>query len=44
MNGIPKEVVVTYKEMYQLNNSIELIEAAIMNALFTTPFTFGRHL
>ena len=38
MNGIPKEVVVTYKEIANaLNNSIEAIEAAIMNALFTTP-------
>ena len=38
MNGIPKEVVVTYKEIANaLNNSIEQIEAAIMNALFTTP-------
>ena len=38
MNGIPKEVVVTYKEIANaLNNSIEAIEAAIMNALFNTP-------
>lgn len=38
MNGIPKEVVVTYKEIANaLNNAIEAIEAAIMNALFTTP-------
>ena len=38
MNGIPKEVIVTYKEIANaLNNSIEAIEAAIMNALFTTP-------
>jgi len=38
MNGIPKEVIVSYKEIASaLNNSIEQIEAAIMNALFTTP-------
>ena len=44
MNGIPKEVIVTYKEIANaLNNSIEAIERAIMNALFTTPPTF-RHL
>ena len=35
MNGIPKEVIVTYKEIANaLNNSIEQIEAAIMNTLF----------
>ena len=38
MNGIPKEVVVTYKEIANsLNNSIEQIESAIMNVLFNTP-------
>ncbi|MGY8987064.1 MAG: rod shape-determining protein [Flavobacteriales bacterium] len=38
MNGIPKEVIVTYKEIANsLNNSIEQIESAIMNALFNTP-------
>ena len=38
MSGIPKEVVVTYKEIAgALNNSIEQIEEAIMNALFNTP-------
>ena len=38
MNGIPKEVIVTYKEIANaLNNSIEQIEAAIMNTLFSTP-------
>ena len=35
MSGIPKEVVVTYKEIAgALNNSIEQIEDAVMNALF----------
>ena len=38
MNGIPKEIVVTYKEIAgALNNSIEQIEEAVMNALFNTP-------
>ena len=38
MNGIPKEIIVTYKEICNaLNNTIEQIEDAIMNALFTTP-------
>ncbi len=38
MSGIPKEVVVTYKEIASaLNNSIEQIEEAIMSALFNTP-------
>ena len=38
MSGIPKEVIVTYKEIAgALNNSIEQIEEAIMNALFNTP-------
>ena len=38
MSGIPKEVIVTYKEIAgALNNSIEQIEEAVMNALFNTP-------
>ena len=38
MTGIPKEIVVTYKEIAgAMNNSIEQIEAAIMSALFKTP-------
>ena len=38
MNGIPKEVIVTYKEIANaVNNAIEQIEAAIMHTLFTTP-------
>ena len=38
MSGIPKEVIVTYKEIAgALNNSIEQIEEAVMSALFTTP-------
>ncbi|MEC7646284.1 MAG: rod shape-determining protein [Bacteroidota bacterium] len=38
MSGIPKEVIVTYKEIAgALNNSIEQIEEAIMSALFNTP-------
>ena len=38
MSGIPKEVIVTYKEIAgALNNSIEQIEDAVMNALFNTP-------
>ena len=38
MSGIPKEVIVTYKEIASaLNNSIEQIEEAIMSALFNTP-------
>ena len=35
MTGIPKEIVVTYKEIAgSMNNSIEQIEEAIMSALF----------
>jgi rod shape-determining protein MreB len=38
MSGIPKEVIVTYKEIAgALNNSIEQIEEAVMSALFQTP-------
>ena len=38
MTGIPKEIVVTYKEIAgAMNNSIEQIEEAIMSALFKTP-------
>tara|TARA_B100001250_G_scaffold209485_1_gene179784 strand:+ start:3090 stop:4112 length:1023 start_codon:yes stop_codon:yes gene_type:complete len=38
MSGIPKEVIVTYKEIAgALNKSIEQIEEAIMSALFNTP-------
>ena len=38
MSGIPKEVIVTYKEIAgALNNSIEQIEEAVMSALFNTP-------
>jgi len=38
MTGIPKEVVVTYKEIASaMNNSIKQIEEAIMSALFQTP-------
>ena len=38
MTGIPKEIVVTYKEIAgSMNNSIEQIEEAIMSALFQTP-------
>ena len=38
MNGIPKEIIVTYKEIAgALNNSIEQIEEAVMSALFNTP-------
>ena len=38
MSGIPKEVIVTYKEIAgSLNNSIEQIEEAVMSALFNTP-------
>ena len=38
MTGIPKEIVVTYKEIAaSMNNSIEQIEEAIMSALFKTP-------
>jgi len=38
MTGIPKEVIVTYKEIAgALNNSIEQIEEAIMSCLFQTP-------
>ena len=38
MSGIPKEIIVTYKEIAKaLNNSIEQIEEAIMSALFQTP-------
>jgi len=38
MTGIPKEIVVTYKEIaVAMNNSIEQIEEAIMSALFQTP-------
>ena len=38
MTGIPKEIVVTYKEIaVAMNNSIEQIEEAIMSALFKTP-------
>jgi len=38
MTGIPKEIVVTYKEIAgAMNNSIEQIEEAIMSALFQTP-------
>ena len=38
MSGIPKEIIVTYKEIAgALNNSIEQIEEAIMSALFNTP-------
>ena len=38
MSGIPKEVMVTYKEIAgALNNSIEQIEEAVMSALFNTP-------
>ena len=38
MTGIPKEIVVTYKEIAgAMNNSIEQIEEAIMGALFQTP-------
>jgi len=38
MSGVPKEVIVTYKEIAgALNNSIEQIEEAIMSALFSTP-------
>jgi len=37
MTGIPKEIVVTYKEIAAaMNNSIEQIEEAIMSALFQT--------
>ena len=38
MSGIPKEIIVTYKEIAgALNNSIEQIEEAVMAALFQTP-------
>ncbi len=38
MSGIPKEIIVTYKEIAgALNNSIEQIEEAVMSALFNTP-------
>jgi|TARA_Y100001968_G_C19403054_1_gene742095 rod shape-determining protein MreB len=38
MSGIPKEIIVTYKEIAGcLNNSIEQIEGAIGRALFETP-------
>ena len=38
MTGIPKEIVVTYKEIAgAMNNSIEQIEEAVMSALFQTP-------
>ena len=38
MTGIPKEIVVTYKEIASaMNNSIEQIEEAVMSALFQTP-------
>ena len=38
MSGIPKEVIVTYKEVAgALSNSIEQIEEAVMSALFNTP-------
>ena len=38
MSGIPKEIIVTYKEIAgALNNSIEMIEEAVMSALFNTP-------
>ena len=38
MSGIPKEIIVTYKEIAgALNNSIEQIEEAVMWALFQTP-------
>ena len=38
MSGIPKEIIVTYKEIAgSLNNSIEQIEEAVMSALFQTP-------
>ena len=38
MTGIPKEIVVTYKEIAgSMNNSIEQIEEAIMSALYKTP-------
>ena len=38
MTGIPKEIIVTYKEIAgAMNNSIEQIEEAIMSALFQTP-------
>ena len=38
MSGIPKEIIVTYKEIAgALNNSIEQIEEAVMGALFQTP-------
>jgi len=38
MTGIPKEIVVTYKEIaVAMNNSIEQIEEAVMSALFQTP-------
>ena len=38
MSGIPKEVIVTYKEIAgALSNSIEQIEEAVMSALFNTP-------
>ncbi len=38
MTGIPKEIVVTYKEIASaMNNSIEQIEEAILGALFQTP-------
>ena len=37
MSGIPKEIIVTYKEIAgALNNSIEQIEEAIMSSLFQT--------
>tara|TARA_B100001971_G_C18200680_1_gene544385 strand:- start:562 stop:1566 length:1005 start_codon:yes stop_codon:yes gene_type:complete len=38
MTGVPKEIIVTYKEISgALNNSIEQIEEAVMGALFQTP-------
>ena len=38
MSGIPKEIIVTYKEIAgALNNSIEQIEEAVMSCLFQTP-------
>ena len=41
MSGIPKEIIVTYKEIAgALNNSIEMIEEAVMSALFNTPLLF----
>jgi rod shape-determining protein MreB len=45
MSGIPKEVIVTYKEIAgALNNSIEQIEEAVMSALFNTPPAFSADI